>query len=258
MARSHVEFIQSRDVPWRDPSGHWAPAGVRERLLSRDADTGGLTAEWTLPAGWSHAAGYLEAGVEIFVLEGALRTGGVLLREFSYAHIPPGVNAGTLASPDGCRLLWMPDGTHRFTASARHRDGAAVHQYIAAIDTAAIPWAATITPGFPPGAMRKSLRIDPTNGASTWLLGVLPQWKETRTEIHPVSEEAYQLLGEMDTDRGVFGPGCYFWRPPHIPHGPFGTRTGALTFFRTDGPLATYYIDPSQKAQAGTREEASR
>ncbi len=246
MARKHIEFIQTAELPWQAASGDWSPPAVRERLLSRDGETGALTAEWLVPEGWEHPAGYFETAVEVFVLEGALQTGPFTLRESSYAYVPRGVNPGILRSDRGCRLLWMPNGLHRFTPAASHRSDARIAQYIPAIDTNALPWAGTITPGFPPGAMRKSLRIDPETGASTWLLGVLPQWHEARMEIHPVSEEAYQLLGEIDGDRGLFARGCYFWRPAHIPHGPFGTKTGGLTFFRTDGPLVTYYIGPSQ------------
>jgi hypothetical protein len=257
MARRHIEFIQSQDLPWERPSGAWRPAGVMERLLSADDAVGSCTAEWRLPEGWSHSPGYWGAGVEIFVLDGELQTGAATLRQFSYAYIPAGVNPGRLASRTGCRLLWMPDGPHPFTSAAAHREGALRHRYIAAIDTDVVPWASTITPGFPPGAMRKSLRIDPDTGASTWLLGVLPQWSEARAEIHPVSEEAYQLLGEMDGDRGRFVPGCYFWRPPHVPHGPFGTKTGSLTFFRTEGALITYYVDPRHQAARATEEGAS-
>jgi len=249
--RKHIKSIQTAELPWQRPSGDWQPEGIKERLLSADEQTGALTAEWLIPEGWDHPAGCFAAPAELFVLEGELQTGDITLREFSYAHVPAGVNPGPLRSPRGCRLLWMPNGAHEFAQAGSHRDGALVHQYIAAIDTYSVPWTGTITPGFPPGAMRKSLRIDPDTGASTWLLGVLPQWRETRTEIHPVSEEAYQLLGEISSDGDTFAPGCYFWRPAHIPHGPFGTKTGALTLFRTDGPLVTYYIDPGQQRVIG-------
>lgn len=257
MARRHIEFIQTLELPWKRPSGDCQPQGVKERLLSIDDETGALTAEWLIPEGWEHPAGHFAASAELFVLEGELQTGAITLREFSYAYVPAGVNPGRVRSPRGCRLLWMPEAAHAFVPAPGHRDGAAVHRYIAAIDTYSVPWSGTITPGFPPGAMRKSLRTDPDTGASTWLLGVLPQWHEARTEIHPVSEEAYQLLGEISGDRGTFAPGCYFWRPPHIPHGPFGTKTGTLTFFRTDGPLVTYYIDPRQQVDRMSGEEES-
>lgn len=244
MPRAHVEFLRTSELPWSPPSGAWRPAGVLVRTLSVDETTGAETAEWRIPERWEHPPGYLEADVEVFILEGELQTGPSTLREFSYAFIPSGCNPGSLASRYGCRLLWMPAASYPFTIAAGHRTGTLLQRYIPAIDTYATPWTSPITPGFPPGAMRKTLRIDPETGASTWLLGTLPQWREPRREIHPVSEEGYQLLGEMLGDRGRFTPGCYFWRPPHVAHGPFETRTGTLTFFRTDGPLITYYVAP--------------
>jgi len=256
MPRKHIEFIQTAELPWRSPVGDWRPEGIGERLLSHDEETGALSAEWTIPESWEHPAGHFETGAEVFILEGDLETGPFTLRESTYAYLAGGVNPGSLRSDRGCRLLWMPNGPHRFTPAAAHRGDALIARYIAAIDTNAVPWAGTITPGFPPGAMRKSLRTDPDTGASTWLLGVLPQWRETRSEIHPVSEEAYQLLGEIDGNHGTFASGCYFWRPPHIPHGPFRTKTGGLTFFRTDGPLVTYYVDPKSAGRSLTEEEA--
>ena len=65
--------------------------------------------------------------------------------------------------------------------------------------------------------------------------GTLPiRWAE-RSEIHPVVEEMYLLAGEVHGDRGIMRPGAYFWRPPFVPHGPYGTQTGNLYFFRTRG-----------------------
>jgi len=90
--------------------------------------------------------------------------------------------------------------------------------------------------------MRKSLHDDPVTGAQTWVLGILPGHRDMRFEIHPVSEEGYQLIGTITTSEGSFPPGSYFWRPPHVAHGRFVAPSGSLTFFRTDGPLSTTYI----------------
>jgi anti-sigma factor ChrR (cupin superfamily) len=91
--------------------------------------------------------------------------------------------------------------------------------------------------------MRKSLYQNSETGASSWLLGVLPHFKDNRYEIHPVMEEGFQINGELDTSRGPFKEGSYFWRPSEIPHGNFNTKRGCLTFFRTDGPLKTTYVE---------------
>lgn len=57
----------------------------------------------------------------------------------------------------------------------------------------------------------------------------------------------YLLAGEVHGDRGIMRPGAYFWRPPQKRHGPYGTLTGNLYFFRTKGGnLATEYVDPAK------------
>jgi hypothetical protein len=55
----------------------------------------------------------------------------------------------------------------------------------------------------------------------------------------------FLLAGEVHGDRGLMRPGAYFWRPPHVPHGPYGSLTGNIYFFRTKGgPLSTTYVEP--------------
>jgi hypothetical protein len=73
------------------------------------------------------------------------------------------------------------------------------------------------------------------------------RWAE-RAEVHPTVEEMYLISGEVHGNRGVMRPGAYFWRPPSMPHGPYGTRTGNLYLFRTKGGLlSTSYVDPERK-----------
>jgi len=98
-----------------------------------------------------------------------------------------------------------------------------------------------------PGAGRKILYQDPVSQDTTWLLGTLPlRWGE-RAEVHPTIEEMYLISGETHGNRGVMRPGAYFWRPPEIPHGPYGTLTGNLYLFRTQGGgLSTRYVSAEQ------------
>jgi hypothetical protein len=59
---------------------------------------------------------------------------------------------------------------------------------------------------------------------------------EQRAEIHPTVEESLTLRGDILLGSlGAMTPGCYFWRPPMVPHGPMYSRTGAEFFFRTKG-----------------------
>jgi Domain of unknown function (DUF4437) len=219
-------------------------AGGQTRNLSADPETGAATELLDLPAGWAAPVGRFGAGVEILVVEGVLAIGEYRLKQFSYSYLPAGVAAGPWAAEAGARVLWMPAARLGFEAGADCSTEARLERWIPQIDSSALPWQPTITPGFPVGAMRKTLRIDPDSGAGTWLLGMLPQVRDTRREIHPTAEEAFTLLGESHSERGVSRPGEYFWRPPFIPHGPFYTDVGVLTFFRTDGPLRTDYTWP--------------
>jgi hypothetical protein len=244
MARSHIEFILSNQVEQHIWHVNGIVSDARARTLSHDHQNGAATDLVSFPSGWSVGVGYFSADIEIFVLEGQLQIGPYRLKQHSYAYIPAGVCCGPWKAQSLTNVLWMPSASCQFTVSSEHSNDVHLNRYIPSIDTSALPWSGTITPGFPPGAMRKVLRTDPNTGASTWLLGVLPQWHDNRVEIHPVVEEAYLVIGDMKTPLGAMTPGSYFWRPAHIPHGPFATSTGALIIFRTDGPLRTDYIWP--------------
>jgi hypothetical protein len=89
------------------------------------------------------------------------------------------------------------------------------------------------------GFARKNLRIDPVTGQRTFLFMTSPQSHPTNfrgpQESHPTPEESYQLEGDLTGHLGTMYPGAYFWRPPHIPHGPYGTRGGSLSLIRFVG-----------------------
>ncbi len=116
------------------------------------------------------------------------------------------------------------------------------------LDSHTVPYTGNFHPEFPPGAGRKWLFRDPLGGEESWLLGTMPLRNAERQEVHPVVEEMFLLSGEVHGDRGIMRPGAYFWRPPGLAHGPFGTRTGNLYFFRTiGGPLSTQYVDSAHR-----------
>ena len=239
-------YVRSRNADEVE-SVAWSVANfatAHARPLSADPDSGAATDLLELPSEWSAPEGHFSANVELLVTEGQLRIGELRLKRFSYSYIPAGQCIGPWAASQPARVLWMPAASLHFTAGRRSSVAARASDWIPQLDSSALPWQPTITVGFPVGAMRKTLRIDPLTGAGSWLLGMLPQVRDTRQEIHPTAEEGFVLLGESFSDRGLSKPGNYFWRPPFIPHGPFETEVGVLTFFRTDGPLRTDYIWP--------------
>jgi hypothetical protein len=86
---------------------------------------------------------------------------------------------------------------------------------------------------------RKILRIDPVDGQKTFLFMTAPQTHPTNwagpLESHPTPEESFLIAGDLTGPQGTMQAGAYFWRPPHIPHGPFGSRAGSLSLIRFVG-----------------------
>lgn len=242
MSRPWIEFIQSQNLPWQADDLSGLRPGVERRVLSVDADTGACSLLLRYPAGWSAPAGALAVDEEFLVLEGSFEAGGRNYGDKTYAHWPAGFDAGVRTSAAGAVVLTFFSG-----APARAAAGATAfdsERLVEGTDTFQVPYTGNFHPEFPPGAGRKLLYKDPLTGDQSWILGTLPmRWAE-RSELHPVVEEMYLLAGESHGDRGVMRPGAYFWRPPHLAHGPFGTLTGNLYFFRTKGgPLTTTYVD---------------
>lgn len=63
---------------------------------------------------------------------------------------------------------------------------------------------------------------------------------EWQTGIVPVD-------GDIHMCTGVMTAGAYFWRPPHIEHGPTGSRAGFTALFRAkEGRFETEWSEPDQ------------
>ena len=244
MTRPWIEFVQSQNLPWRAGDLGSVRPGVDTKVLSLDADNGASSLLVRYPAHWRlEREGALSADEEFFVLEGALALGSQTYREKSYAHLPAGHARGPMASETGAVVLTFFSIRPNWTAATAFDPARLVEN----LDAFAVPYTARFHPEFPPGAGRKTLYEDPITHDQSWILGTLPmRWAE-RAEVHPVVEEMYLLSGESHGNRGVMRPGAYFWRPPQIPHGPYGTLTGNLYFFRTKGgPLSTNYVDAAR------------
>lgn len=241
MARKHVEFIQSADViqkPWLVDG---FLDGALTRILSFDSQNGASTelVEWT--QNWESSSGYFNCDVELLVLTGELQIGKFTLGRYTYGFIPKGVCIEALSIQENTIILWMPAARASFVKSSCSAAEAKSQDYIPSLNTYHISWSQTLTPGFPQGAMRKTLRIDTEAKRSSWLIGLLPQFKLPYTEYHPLCEEAFVLQGSLSTRAGYMTPGCYFWRPELIMHGPEFTETGFLAFVRGGYPHLTYH-----------------
>jgi hypothetical protein len=241
MARPQIEFIQSQCLPWTPGARFGLGGGVEVKTLSEDAQSGAASLLVRYPAGWSFPAGSRAADEEFLILDGELKIGEASLGRFNYAHWPAGYRAAARASENGAVALTFFSGDPRPPAPPAFDPGRLVER----LDAFSVTYTGNFHPEFPPGAGRKVLFTDPATQETSWILGTLPmRWAE-RSEEHDHVEEMYLLSGESHGDRGVMRPGAYFWRPGHIAHGPYGTLSGNLYFFRTKGgPLVTRYVDP--------------
>lgn len=241
MARPRIEFVQNQSLPWRtEPLAAIRP-GAEARVLSQDDETGACSLLVRYPAGWHMPEGQrLAADEEFLVLDGHLSIGTRDHGYLGYAHLPAGHERSALAAPDGAVVL-------TFLSSAPAPAGPGVPapdpaRRVDGLDAMTLTYTGNFHPEFPPGAGRRMLFEDPVTGDQTWILGTLGlRWAE-RAEVHPVVEEMFLISGEVHGNLGVMRPGAYFWRPPHIAHGPYGSLTGNIYLFRTKGgPLSTTY-----------------
>ncbi len=241
MTRPQIEFIQSQVLPWVPDPRFGLGAGVEVKILSEDAESGAASLLVRYPRGWSFPAGARGADEEFLVLDGEAMLGEVRFGYLSYGHWPAGHRAGARTSDKGAVALTFFSGDPRRAPPPTFDPARLVER----LDAFALTYTGNFHPEFPPGAGRKVLFTDPGTKETSWILGTLPlRWAE-RSEEHDHVEEMYLLSGESHGDRGVMRPGAYFWRPGYIAHGPYGTLTGNLYFFRTKGgPLVTRYVDP--------------
>jgi len=233
MGRPHIEFVQASDL---DAGGvdDGVFRGTRRRILSEDEDTGAWTGALAFPPKWQGELCRLGRPLELFVLRGTLSIAGQRLGAGHYFYAPAIESAPSSATRNGALALVMvePPGTGSGPPES--------------VDTSKVPYRPSGRHAeIPPGIVNKRLRVDPSTGDETWLAAVVPDWMESRAEIHPTVEECFMIRGDILLGgRGVMGPGSYFWRPPLVRHGPMYSRTGGLFFFRSKGGrLAVDYED---------------
>lgn len=239
MSRVHIEFLNTEEQAWQTHDFPGFSEEMKQKILSKDHQSGAITSLVYLPEGIQSKCGRYNYSIELLLLEGNLTIGNEKISDLTHVYVDKGEKLPPIFSDSNCRLLIMTEGHLELMDNVYE----AIHNGIRITKTSELPWEGTITPGFPTGAMRKSLFQHPETGASSWLLGVLPQFKDSRYEIHPVAEEGFQIYGNLNTSIGNFSENHYFWRPSEIPHGGFNTNRGCLTFFRTDGPLQTTYVE---------------
>ena len=234
--RPHIEFIHAQMLPWRRIAPGLARPDAEFKFLSRDDRTGGCSILIRYPPGWRREGPeHIEAAEEFYVLDGALEINGHRFQHDHYGYLPACATRTSMSAPDGAVALTFLD------CEPVLRSGAGAPAQLTAIDVLHTPWDMTLNDSKLAhlGISRKDLRLDPETGERTFLSMVLPHseppGRKGPTEHHPVVEEAYVINGSLTGPHGTMGPGAYFWRPPGIPHGPFGTRWGCVMLIRFVG-----------------------
>ena len=248
MARPHIEFIQAQRLPWLDNDLGTGRAGVRAKVLSRDSDSGEVSAIMQVPPRWDHGPEILAVDEEFFVLDGQIehikKDGTVVIYSAdTYGFWPKGFPRGRLSSSEGGTVLTFLAGP----VTRQAKVGFDQPRLVEKVDLRVGDWKADLNAMgltvMAAAAKIRRLRSDPQTGEITYVTATMPFWSETQPERHPVTQEIFVLAGEISGNTGVMCPGAYTWRPPYVTHGPYGSRTGAVFFFRSRGGTLTTVHD---------------
>ncbi len=238
MGRPLTEFIFAQNLTWMPGLPGGARDDVDAKILSLDSETGELTAIVRYPAGWSRPeVESLAAEEEMYVLDGAITINGHIYTRDSYMCLPPHFKRAGAVTDKGCVALTFFDGTPAQSKPGTTHDPKAPH--VEGLDVYAMRWDSKVAdPSLEwMGNRRKVLRMDPVyNQKATFIIStpphIYPENWACPTLTHPCAEESFMLSGDMIGPHGRMTAGSYFWRPAEIPHGPFGTRDGAMSLIR--------------------------
>ena len=241
MTRAHVEFLQAQSIDWQaSPWPHLA--GTDCKVLSRDEGSGACSLLLRLPAGWQrNGLWHLTTEEEFFVLEGRLTLGDRQYVADCYALLPAFWTRNGMRAEEQTVLLVFFDTEPRAEVGIDARAIEAAAAAVPRLDAFDMPWeSAGMDPAYADLGLRwKMLRGHIGEARTTMLVSCPPhlhppQWRGPQ-EVHDCVEEMFLLSGDYLSNVGTMRQGAYFWRPPGIAHGPYGTRFGNLAVIRTLG-----------------------
>ncbi len=240
MAREHVEFIQAQVLDWQP----WPyQDNVEYKPLSVDTETGALTGLFKYPAGWHEEEAYwLASEEEFFVITGEMEINKVRYGEGCYGYFPANYLRKTVnVIKDTVVARFIDQAPEPIKYPYGEPLPVVEKEAIECINTFDMRWDKTTLDEklLHLDFGRKILRIDPETKAKTFLYMVSPQtypekWQGP-CEYHPTVEEALCLSGTLAGNRGIMRTGAYFWRPPEVLHGPYGSITGCVLLIRFVG-----------------------
>ncbi|RMG04695.1 MAG: DUF4437 domain-containing protein [Acidobacteria bacterium] len=241
--RKHVEFIYFDEIPYEPLEVEGLPPGLEFKVFSMDESDGALSGLIKIPPGWHTDADFtLNTPEHLFILSGDLTIGEETLTEQFYSYHPKGSPHGKMSTRAGCEAIVMWDAKFGINLGDKgSMDG------IILKDTIKMSWEPTVAEGPQAGIMTKMLRFVPETGEMLFIVGILPNWRESRPRHHPCVEESFKIFGDMNlnTNLGEKLLMCersYFYRPPWIKHGPLYTRKGTMSLVRTSSLLENRYM----------------
>lgn len=245
--RPHIEFIHTREMPWTNGDLTPTRRGIAARLLSFAQANGAMSVTLKYPPGWQGVPNEtLRSDEEFYVLAGEIRLGNTVYGEGCYAHLPAGYARSLTAGETGAEVLTFFSEHPAAATGQTQLDRSRLVERISLFEEG---WDADYSGVNSPeiaasGSRKKLLRTDPVTGDQTWIMGVIPSYREKKVESHPVVQECYIVSGELAGNYGLMTAGSYFWRPPQVLHGPYGTKTGSIILSRTiGGRLIVDYYD---------------
>lgn len=240
--RRDVEGLQTQDLPWdRVPATDLGSVGSgRRRVVSEDPDDDAITLVQRFT---DRQRGVLISELDLFAVTGSAVLNSRAVRAGRYVHVPAGTTVDLQPQPDGftayCGYWGAPT-----LEPGEAGDPAAIE----VVDTDDLSWDMPEWSGetqLETGAAVKWLRRE--EGAVVYLAAMLPGWKCSLEEAHPVYEESFKLTGTiLMGDRGVNVAGGYFFRSPDVFHGPLYSQHGTMSFIRSDAPPTTVYQQPPE------------
>jgi hypothetical protein len=257
--RPHVELIQEADLCWHPAELFGGEGRVRQRNLSYDEEDGSASTRLIFDSAWHRPAGFHNADVEWYVMDGQMKLGDRLLGKGAYFRAPAGLSVPEMSVQEGTEILIFREyGDWGFSKSAKNRDGfvsrggntaSAEPGELTVVDSSRMEWMPNVYEGDTQRFLKlKLLYHDPApaddnnKGFVTMLAWAPPGWSDNRLVHHPVFEEAYSLDGDLVYNFGTLDPGTYFFRPAMVKHGHFvsGEERGWTGFFRLDGSLINW------------------
>lgn len=84
--------------------------------------------------------------------------------------------------------------------------------------------------GYPEGITQLIITECPETRVFTRFLKFEPGVASTATLSHECWEEVYIISGDLSDGKATYTAGMTAVRPPHMPHGPFSSEKGCLTY----------------------------